>query len=229
MWFLTMVLWAGCGSYEPTLTATDAMASDPLVQVTVDDFFHFDPVEPVGDVGVIIYPGARVDPEAYALPARAIAQLGVPTVVVPMPSDLAVLAPNRASEVLDTSDAAARWIIAGHSLGGAMAASFVESPSDEVVGLSLWAAYPGENVDLSSSTLAVQSITASEDMVLNWERWEAHQALLPIDTQYAVIEGGNHAGFAGYGPQDDDGVRTIALEQQQAELADLVVDMALSL
>jgi hypothetical protein len=40
-----------------------------------------------------------------------------------------------------------------------------------------------------------------------------------------VIEGGNHAGFAGYGPQDDDGERTIDLAEQQAELVRLVVEL----
>jgi dienelactone hydrolase len=197
--------------------------------VTVDDFLHFEPTDAADDVGVILYPGGLVDPEAYALPARALAEAGVPTVVVPMPSDLAVLAPNRAADVIASSDAASRWVMAGHSLGGAMAASFVQDAPPEVQGLSLWAAYPAKSVDLSASTLVVQSIRASEDGVLDLVKWEERTSQLPADTQFHVIEGGNHAGFAGYGPQDDDGSRTIDLAEQQAALVSLVLELVQAL
>ena len=39
-----------------------------------------------------------------------------------------------------------------------------------------------------------------------------------------VIAGGNHAGFGFYGPQSDDGERTISLAEQQLQVARTTAD-----
>eukprot|EP00536_Pseudo-nitzschia_multiseries_P012743 jgi/Psemu1/309370/fgenesh1_kg.504_\ len=43
-----------------------------------------------------------------------------------------------------------------------------------------------------------------------------------------MIEGGNHAGFGHYGPQDLDGVRSITLEQQQAIFVEKTVEFLMA-
>ena len=66
------------------------------------------------------------------------------------------------------------------------------------------------------------SIYGSEDQVLNKDSYADNWSNLPADTEELVIQGGNHAGFGNYGPQDGDGEATIPSEQQQQETADAI-------
>ena len=209
MW---LSLFLGCSSSRPGIPAFDALGSDSLVSVSDQGhYLLFDPVSDPQPTALVFYPGGLVHHEAYAPPLRRIAEQGITVALVSMPSDLAVLAPNRADEVLEEVPAD-QWVIAGHSLGGAMAASYAEDPPETLVGLALWAAYPAGGKDLSDGGLAVLSITATEDGVLDWAKYEERRVLLPADATYVSIEGGNHAGFGDYGAQKGDGVATISTD-----------------
>ena len=96
--------------------------------------------------------------------------------------------------------------IAGHSLGGAMAANYAATHSEDYGGLILLAAYSTKN--LTQTSLRVLSIYGSEDGVLNRESYEKNWANLPADATEVILEGGCHAQFGGYGPQDGDGTPT---------------------
>ena len=63
-------------------------------------------------------------------------------------------------------------------------------------------------------------LTASEDGVLNREKYEADRTNLPQDTTETVIDGGCHAGFGSYGAQKGDGTPAISAEEQQQQTAD---------
>jgi pimeloyl-ACP methyl ester carboxylesterase len=169
-------------------------------------------------VGLILYPGGRVDPRAYAPPARAIAAGGYLVVIVPMPLNLAVFGPNRAAEVMDTFPGIELWAIGGHSLGGAMAARFAYRQSSAVHGLVLWASYPAASDDLSARELAVVSIYGTRDGLATGEKIAASRPLLPAETCWVAIVGGNHAQFGWYGPQSADNPATISREAQQQEV-----------
>ncbi|WP_062321366.1 alpha/beta hydrolase [Halolactibacillus sp. JCM 19043] len=96
---------------------------------------------------------------------------------------------------------------------------------EAVDGLVFLGAYPAENNDLSAVDFPVVSITASNDTILNWESFETSQSLLPEDTTYNVIEGGNHANFGSYGKQDGDGENTISREEQQTTTRRIFTDL----
>lgn len=104
------------------------------------------------------------------------------------------------------------WYVGRHSLGGAMAAGYLEEHTAEYEGLILCAAY--STVDYSSSDLAVISMYGSKDMVLNAEKYEECKINLPSDYKELVIEGGNHAYFGNYGRQKGDGEAEITNESQ---------------
>ena len=104
------------------------------------------------------------------------------------------------------------WYIGGHSLGGAMAASFAAEHPETFDGLILLAAYSTE--DLTESGLDVWSLYGSEDGVLNFEKYEEYRANLPADTRETVLEGGSHALFGDYGPQKGDGEAAITAMEQ---------------
>ena len=217
---------AGCASYPADPTAWNALESDDMVTVEqVDDLTAFLPVDPSSDHAFAFYPGAKVEPEAYAPLLRLLAEQGVASVLISMPSDLAVLAPKKGDKALDEFGQLGPWYAAGHSLGGAMAATWFSKRLDALEGLALLASYPGGGTDLSNAKHPVVSITASNDRVLDAEKWRERKANLPDDTLYVDIEGGNHAGFGAYGPQDGDGRATLASEEQWQFTVDHLLEL----
>lgn len=200
---------------DPMSETEVALVSDDAVTVATDPWLTFTP-STVSDTGFVFYPGGRVPAQAYAPPLRAIAQAGHLVVAVPMPFGLAVLAPDAADQVIEAYPDIERWVIGGHSLGGAMAAGYVAG--HDMDGLSLWAAYPAGDVDLSEVEISVSSVPASEDGLATPDEIEASVAHLPDDTVFTEIEGGNHAQFGWYGPQDGDGVATITRVEQQGQV-----------
>lgn len=208
---------------DPMPEAELASASDEVVTVTSQSTLTFTPEDP-SDTGLIFYPGARVPPEAYAPPLRAVAEAGYTTVVPSMPFGLAVLAPDAADDAIADHPEIEQWVIGGHSLGGAMAAQYAAG-HEEIDGLVLWAAYPPGGVDLSGTSIAASSIYATEDGLTSLEEIEASRAQLPPDAAFVEIEGGNHAGFGWYGEQDGDGVATISREEQQAQVVAATLEL----
>jgi hypothetical protein len=218
------VVWA-MTPLGPMPEALAALESDAAVQVTTDPWYTFVPTGERSSTGLIIYPGGRVDPRSYAPTARAIAEQGYPVVIVPMPLNLAVFGPGKAADVIAAMPEVERWAIAGHSLGGSMAANFIRNNPDAVEGLVLWASYPAGSDDLSGFTgLAATSIYGTADGVASPEEVLAGAALLPPDTVWVPIEGGNHAQFGWYGPQSDQDIATISREEQQAQIITATVE-----
>jgi hypothetical protein len=205
--------------------AEAALISDAEVEVVEDLWMVFRPrgVEPTS--GLIIYPGGRVDPAAYAPLAKAAAAEGYLTVIVPMPLNLAVLSSEKALQVIDAYPEISTWVIAGHSLGGAMAANLVGRYPDLFDGLALWAAYPGQSDDLSNQDLLVTSIYGTSDGVASVEEIRGSSPLLPANTQWAAISGGNHSQFGWYGLQAGDNPPQISREDQQEQILKATLEL----
>jgi hypothetical protein len=208
---------------QPMPEAEAALVSDDLVTVETEPWLSFSPAEP-SDTGFVFYPGGRVSPEAYAPSARAIAEAGYTTVVPSMPFGLAVLSPGAADAVIEAHPEIERWVIGGHSLGGAMAAQHAADRGD-LDGLVLWAAYPPDGTDLSTADLLASSIYASADGLTTLDEIEDSRARLPADTAFVEIAGGNHAGFGWYGEQGGDGPATISREEQQAQVVAATIEL----
>lgn len=202
---------------EAVAALETASRTDGVV-VAKRDWLIFRPAAQQPTTALILYPGGRVDPRAYAPAAREIAAEGYMVVIVPMPLNLAFFAPNRADDVLKAFPAIDRWAVGGHSLGGAMASRFVHRHPSRVDGLVLWAAYPAASDDLSDRDLRVVSIYGTRDGLATGEEIDDSRALLPSDTRWVAIQGGNHAQFGWYGPQDGDNPPTISREAQQEEI-----------
>ncbi len=203
----------------PMPEALAALESDAAVQVTTEPWYIFQPTGESRSTGLIFYPGGRVDARSYAPPARALAEQGYPVVIVPMPLNLAVFGAGKAADVIAAMPEVENWVIAGHSLGGSMAATFINRNPEAIDGLALWASYPAGSDDLSGrGDLAATSIYGTADGVAAMEDVLAGEPLLPAATVWVPIEGGNHAQFGWYGPQSDADVATISREEQQAQI-----------
>ena len=172
------------------------------------------------ETGLIFYPGGKVEYTAYAPLMRALADNGVLGVLVRMPLNLAVLNMNAANSIPEQYPQIKHWYIGGHSLGGSMAASHAAKNTSAYEGLVLLASY--STADLSTSGLPVISIYGSEDGVLNMEKYAEYKRNLPAAFEEHILEGGCHAGFGSYGPQDGDGAPKITGEAQIAETVRLL-------
>lgn len=172
--------------------------------------------------GVVMYPGGRVDPRSYAPLARGLAQAGYRAVIVKMPANLAVLAPNSADRAVAAHPEIRRWAIVGHSLGGAMAAAHVADRPGRYAALVLLAGYPPRSTDLSNARIAVIALAGTRDTVLDRAAFEKARASLPSDSTVADVEGANHAQWGSYGRQRGDSDATIPPEVQTAIAVDAV-------
>lgn len=170
------------------------------------------------DKGFIFYPGGKVEYTAYEPLMRELASHGVLCVLMKMPFNLAVFDINAADGIKEKFPAVTEWYIGGHSLGGSMAASYLEKHSGTFSGLVLLASYSAAN--LNKGELSVLSIYGSEDKVLNRKKYESNKKNLPEDLLEIVIEGGNHAFFGTYGQQKGDGEANISNAEQIKKTAE---------
>ena len=173
-------------------------------------------------IGLVFYPGGKVDETAYVPLMRAISSKGVLCVLCRMPFRLAVFDTHAADDVREALPEIEHWYIGGHSLGGAVASIEVKAHAGAYEGMILLASF--SNDDLSDESLRVLSVYGSEDRVLNREKYEQAKAKLPGDVTERVIPGGCHAGFGMYGTQDGDGTPAITGEEQILLTADLIAE-----
>lgn len=172
--------------------------------------------------GIIFYPGGRVEYTAYIPLMKALAKEGIMTVLVDMPFNLAFLSISRADGIQEQFPEIESWYMAGHSLGGSMAASYVSGHTEDFDGLILLASYSTK--DLSKSDLSVLSVYGSADEVLDRDKYEGNLDNLPEGFTEVVIEGGNHAGFGVYGEQNGDGEATISAYEQINKTAKIIAE-----
>lgn len=175
---------------------------------------------PANHKGIIFYPGGKVEYTAYAPLLNALAQNGFLCVLVHMPGNLAVFDSNAADGIAAAFPDIDSWYLCGHSLGGAMAASYIYKHQAEYDGIILLAAYPTK--DLSQSDLSLISIYGSEDQVLNANKYADNRNNFPENAFEYIIDGGCHAYFGCYGPQDGDGIPTITNQEQLQTTVDFI-------
>lgn len=207
--------------YDATEAAQTALVSGDKVTVEqIEGAIVFMPEKPVD--AMIFYPGGKVAHDAYAPLMRAYAEEGMVCILLEMPFDLAVFDMNAADDYRNLYPEIENWYLGGHSLGGAMASSYLEGHLDAYEGLILCAAY--STVDYSASDLKVVSMYGSNDEVLNAEKYEECRVNLPENVAELVIEGGNHAYFGTYGLQEGDGTAAITNEEQIAIAVEFTIE-----
>jgi dienelactone hydrolase len=207
----------------PTQTALNSLADSGNVTVIETNRIVFTPKETM-DAGFIFYPGGHVDPRSYSSIAHQIADEGYLVIIPKMPFNLAVMNKRAAVKIVNDYNEIDNWVIGGHSLGGAMAASLVFDEPEMFEGLVLLAAYPPQNNNISSLDLRVTIVYGSLDQIATQSEIEESLPLLPLDTEKVLIEGGNHAQFGDYGTQNGDGVATLGPEEQQRIVIEAILN-----
>lgn len=210
------VIWAN-DAYPADAPAVQALKSDSQVTVTQGDYITFQPSDLQPETGLIFYPGGRVDYKAYAPVLRRIAENGYFVALVHVPLNMAFFDIDAAAQVQAEHPEIENWVVGGHSLGGAMASVYAKDHLSQLNGVIFFASYPADD-SLKNANLKVLSIYGTDDMA-GMETFEEKKSLLPADTQYVVIKGGNHAQFGSYGPQEGDNPATISAEEQWEQAA----------
>lgn len=216
LFLIVLIILVG-GFYVYTL---DYYRTDPSVSSEMATNTHlqvngrvttFMPDNPNG-VGLIFYPGGKVEYSAYYEILEGIRQSGVTVYLVKMPFNLAVFNINAADSIIEDEDQIESWLIMGHSLGGAMASSYASDHQDQIDGLILLGAYIYGDFPVDRTLtiygefdeLAKENITYSENVFM--------------------IPGGNHAHFGNYGIQEGDGTATISSDDQQGLALNYIFD-----
>ena len=148
---------------------------------------------------------------------KDLSEKGIDCYLVEMPFNLALLGQNSADEIIDSGNYS-HYFISGHSLGGAMAASYVNS-TNKTDGLILFASYSTCKIEKP-----VLSIYGSEDKVLNKEKYLDSINFIEDNLTEIEIKGANHAQFAYYGNQSGDGVANISASSQQKQSASAIIE-----
>lgn len=203
--------------YKADARAQDIALGYAVTMEEQDGYLACWPQGATPTTGFVFYPGGKVQMQAYLPYLAEVAQAGYFCVLLDVPFRLAILDVNAADKAIQDHPAIKKWAVGGHSLGGVAAATFAGEAGPEVAGLVLLASYASNN--LAGSSLAVLSITATQDAVLNWKKYEEAKSNLPLQTQYVSIEGGNHSQFGMYGHQSGDGEAAITEEEQRAATA----------
>lgn len=203
-------------TYGPTDEATQYAEEGKVV----DNRLEFG--DTTSEVGVILYPGAKVEKEAYAYYGTRLAEEGVFVAIPSLRLNLGILDIDAAAPVIEAHPEIERWIVAGHSLGGSAASGYALEHQELVEGVIFLASYPISS--MVDSDLRVLSISGELDGLAVPEDIEASRSDLPDDSQFVQIEGGNHANFGMYGPQKGDQESPLTSKEQLDEVLSAILE-----
>jgi pimeloyl-ACP methyl ester carboxylesterase len=207
------LLWANIGVMGAEPDALAAVRENPDVTLIDEGAgWVLAPASGESDVGLVFIPGAKVDPLAYAATLVGVVEEGATVVITKPTLNLAFFDLRPLSDFTGLAPEVDDWSVGGHSLGGVRACQLAEGAE----GLVLFAGYCAN--DLSESGLDALSLSGSKDGLSTPEEIDESAHLLPADTVFVVIEGGNHAGFGAYGPQAGDNEATITDAEIQSQI-----------
>jgi pimeloyl-ACP methyl ester carboxylesterase len=221
---VVFVVWSLI-SFRASPAAHLATRSDRFVTVVHEDgVWRFTPagVRSVRPVGLVFFPGALVDPIAYAPIMRASAEAGFPSYLVEIPRRAAFGGANdpaiwsRLARLLARPSTPTTWLAAGHSRGGVLASQLASDPPEGFAGLVLIGTSHPRDVDLSRLRVPVTKIAGTRDGLASREEVEHNRGKLPASTRWIWIEGGNHSQFGWYGFQPGDRFAGIEAAEQRA-------------
>jgi pimeloyl-ACP methyl ester carboxylesterase len=217
-------------AYRANEEARLAAMSGAGVDVTFEDgIWSFRPAKPDPNrASLVFFPGAFVDPVAYAPLMRAAAAEGHAAYLVELPrrgvlggaEDPQVGA--RLQSLLGRAGLP-RWWVAGHSRGAVIACQVADRAPAGLDGALLIGTTHPRDVDLSQSALDIVKIGGTHDGIARRQDAEANAARLPATTRWVWIAGANHSHFGWYGFQPGDWRADIPADSQRRLLIDAVL------
>ena len=225
---LSVIVIAGIKLFVPQEADEIAMASmesNALVEVSNQpSVIVLVPKDKQLQRGLIFYQGAKVPAEAYVPLLMPLAEQGILVVIPKMPLNYAIFNIDRAANIQNVYPQITCWTIAGHSLGGSMAAEYASDNAYRLNGIVFVASYPAKNTSLSGMDIEGLVIRGSNDGLVSDEEVDAVLENFPSDTTFIMLDGGNHAQFGRYGWQNGDGEATMSADEQQEETTQAILE-----
>lgn len=219
-------------AYRATSEAYEALESTPAVEVSAHDGYWRFQARHRASAGLLFFPGALVDPVAYAPLLRAVAERGYSAVLVQVPrrgafggaeSEELVHRYTRAWRETGEGGDTMRWVLAGHSRGGVISSNVARSQSHRVAGLVLIGTSHPRDFSLAHLKVPVTQIYGTRDTVADRDKVIGARRNLPASLETVEIDGGNHSQFGAYGFQPGDWPATISREEQQRRTVEAIV------
>lgn len=221
LWAAVSTLWLA-DTYRTRGVSSDLLRSQGTTSVTESsESLNFLPTESSKAAALIFFCGSGVSSHAYAPLLRPVADSGYAVYIIKLPYRFAPLeahkdaAVARARNVIASHPQYSRWVVAGHSLGGALTCRMAESFHPAIAGFVLIGTTHPKQHKLTHVAVQLTKVYASSDGVAPRNRVRAGSKLLPPHTNWVEIVGGNHSQFGHYGHQLLDGYATISRESQQ--------------
>lgn len=203
-----------------TYGPTDEALGYAAEATEVDNRLEFG--DPDSEVGIILYPGAKVEKEAYAYYGSRLAEEGVFVAIPSLRLNLGIADIDAAETIIAAHPGIERWIVGGHSLGGSAASGFALENESRVEGVIFLASYPISS--MVESELRVLSISGEVDGLATQTDIEASRENVPDDAVFYEIVDGNHANFGIYGPQDGDNDSPLSAKEQLDETIEQILN-----
>lgn len=222
---LSITAWIYTGFQASDLPA-GAIESDGLVTVTAtEDELRIRPNSNPHRAGLLFLPGGMVEPTAYVPLMKRVAAAGYEARLLYFPLRCACTDAQIRKVFTHVRDVIAdepgvSWILGGHSRGAMLATRYAhEAGTAGLAGLALVATTHPRDFSLANLAIPITKIYATNDGVASYGRMRLNSQLLPANTKWVAIEGGNHVQFGYYRYQLGDGAATLSRTQQQEQLA----------
>ena len=248
LWVLIRRVWVTLGlsatavfvvwsliAYRASGDAHAAARTDARVDVSrqPSGIWYFKPLQPTATkpVGLVFFPGALVDPTAYAPITRLVAEQGYPSFIVELPKRGAFGGAEsgelsaRVRATLRDERLPKTWVAAGHSRGAVVASTVASESHPGLSGLVFIGTSHPRDVDLSKLTIPVGKIVGTRDGLASPDEVEANMPKLPPSTHWTWVDGGNHSQFGWYGFQPGDRRATISADSQRGVMMRAVLDV----
>lgn len=211
--------WLGAQRHaDASADALAALRSDAQVLIEQGPFLTLTPRSMSRSIGVIFYPGAYADIRGYVPVMREIAAAGYRVVIVPMPLEMAIFGIDRGVEVMRRYPEIARWVLIGHSVGGAMTGPFAHRHPEQLAGVIIYDSYPaGSLADYDKPVWHIHRATLDGAPT---PAFEAQRHRFPADSRWVPIRGGIHMYFGSFsgGGYNEDWAPSITREAQHRQV-----------
>lgn len=202
-------VWAN-DYYKAEDLAITVMNTDNSIE-KIDNLTILTP-DNASDIGIIFYPGAKVEDIAYIPLLNKLKNAGYTCVLVKMPFNMAIFDSAAADKVFEILPNIKSWYMAGHSMGGAIASDYASKNQDKIDGLILMGAYIYGDYPPEKALTVYGTFNSNLEKNINYTE------------NIIKIEGGNHAQFGNYGKQKGDPDATISAQMQQDITASAIID-----
>lgn len=216
-----LVVWSRIGVMEAEEDPLRTVLQDPEIEVAeTSSAMVLQPADTdPTPLGLVFYPGAKVEPEAYAARLAPFVTEQAMTVVIVKPWLRLALLDRRGLETFtQKAPEVGSWMVGGHSLGGVRACQL----APEADALVLFGSYCSN--DLPDSGLPVLSLAGSEDGLSTPAKIADAREKLPADAEMIEIDGASHASFGDYGTQDGDGTPLISDAAMTLQITEAVAE-----